>query len=109
MNRRLRQDPDLGGMPNHRLDTLSELKLVGRSLYADIKERGAVLADGEVNPSVEAHRKNAHEQLCFLSTIAELKRVQKSDAVDLVSLMAQQAETVETDESAEPEKPPANF
>jgi hypothetical protein len=28
MNQRLRKDPELGGIPAHRLDTLSELKLV---------------------------------------------------------------------------------
>src|SRR5690242_16915774 len=83
MRRRLRQDPELGGVPAHRLDTLSELKLVGRNLYTDIKLRGAVLPSGEVNPSVEAHRKNAHEQLCFLSAMAELKQAQKSEPVDL--------------------------
>jgi hypothetical protein len=40
MNQRLRKDPELGGVPGHRLDRLSELKLVGRTLYADIKQRG---------------------------------------------------------------------
>jgi hypothetical protein len=89
MNQRLRKDPELGGIPAHRLDTLSELKLVGRTLYLDIKQRGAVLATGEVNPSVEAHRKNAHEQLCFLSAIAELKQAQASKPVDIFEWMNQ--------------------
>ena len=88
MKRELRKDPELGGVPAHRLDTLSELKLVGRALYANIKQRGAVLASGEINPSVEAHRKNAHEQLCFFSAIADLKRAQIPEPTDIVALMA---------------------
>ena len=102
MKRELRKDPELGGVPAHQLDTLSELKLVGRTRYGDIKKRGAVLADGAINPSVEAHRKNAHEQLCFFSAIADLKRAQIAEPTDLVALMAGAAESVEPEQPADP-------
>lgn len=55
---------------------MAELKLIGRDLYADIQRRGVILPDGLVNPAVEAHRKNAHEQLYSLSVYTELNRTQ---------------------------------
>ena len=81
---------------------MSELKLVGRALYANIKQRGAALASGEINPSVEAHRKNAHEQLCLFSAIADLKRAQIPEPTDIVALMAGAAESVEPEQPADP-------
>jgi hypothetical protein len=62
-------------------------------LYRDIKRRGVILPDGSsVNPAVEAHRKNAHEQLYSLSVYAEVNCAQQAEsAIDLVSLMARPA------------------
>jgi hypothetical protein len=61
--------------------------------------------DDQVNPAVEAHRKNTHEQLCFLDKIAELRRAQASDPRDLVAAMAAAdvAATVEPERSGESE------
>ncbi|MBV8807346.1 MAG: hypothetical protein JO033_01615 [Acidobacteriaceae bacterium] len=73
-------------------------------MYADIKRRGVILRDGEVNPAVEAHRKNAHEQLYSLSVFTELNRSQTAgEATDIVALMAHAAEPVESEQLVQPE------
>jgi hypothetical protein len=104
IQRTLRKDKNLNSLSVYQRGTLAELKLIGRELYADIKRRGVILPDGSVNPAVEAHRKNCHEQLYSLSVYAEVNRARQGEAVDLVSLMVQPvagAETVEP--AAEPE------
>ena len=76
--RTLRLDKSLNGLSRFQRGTLAELKLIGRDLYTDIKRRGVILPNGEVNPAVEAHRKNAHEQLYSLSVYTELNRSHQS-------------------------------
>jgi hypothetical protein len=60
-----------------------------------------ILPTGEVNPAVEAHRKNAHEQLYLLSVYTELNCTQNSKAVDIVAEMARDVEATEAVESGE--------
>ena len=47
--RTLRLDKTLSGLSRYQRGTLAELKLIGRDLYNDIKRRGVILPDGEVN------------------------------------------------------------
>jgi hypothetical protein len=84
MNRRLRQDENSAGVPMHLLSSLAELKLVGRDLYVHFKERG-VMRDDDVNSAIEAHCKNAQEQLCFLDKI-EAPTAPKSPHLPTVSV-----------------------
>jgi len=100
--RTLREDKNLKGLSLYQRSALAELKIIGRDLYADIRKRGVMLPNGEVNPAVEAHRKNAHEQLYSLSVFIELNRTQSSEPIDLVAQMAQH---IEASEPVEPEKP----
>jgi hypothetical protein len=100
--RTLRLDKSLSGLSRYQRGTLAELKLIGRDLYKDIKRRGVILPTGEVNPAVEAHRKNAHEQLYSLSVFTELNRMQASEPTDLVAMM----QHIEPTESDEPESQP---
>jgi hypothetical protein len=104
--RKLRTDKTLNGFSPYQRGTLAELKLIGRDLYTDIKRRGVILPDGQVNPAVEAHRKNAHEQLYSLSVYTELNRAEHSEPLDLVAQMAQHIETVEPVEPATPDGDP---
>jgi hypothetical protein len=104
MQRMLRQDENLAGVPMHLLSSLAELKLIGRQLYAHIKAQGAIRKDDAVQPAVEAHRKNAHEQLCFLNTIAELRRAQTSEPRDIVAFMEQPDTAEVVQEGSEPEE-----
>jgi hypothetical protein len=103
INRRLREDKNLRGLSRYQRGTLAALKLIGRELYADIRRRGVILPDGTLNPAVEAHRKNAHEQLYSLSVYIDVNRAQQSGEVDLVAVMAgaDAAETVQP-ETPEP-------
>jgi hypothetical protein len=93
--RTLRLDKGLKGLSRYQRGTLAELKLIGRNLFADIRRRGVMLPDGTVNPAVEAHRKNAHEQLYSLSVYAEVNRAHQAEPLDLVAAMAAQADTAE--------------
>jgi hypothetical protein len=92
MVRRFSKDPMYSGLPAPQRVTLSELKLIGRDLYLDIKRRGVMLPDGTVNPAVEAHRKNAHEQLVSLQVFMQLNNQSTSQPVDLVAEMARAIE-----------------
>lgn len=83
---------DISVLSLYQRGTLAELKLIGKDLYSDIRRRGVILSSGEVNPAVEAHRKNAHEQLYSLSVFTELNRSEASQPVDLVAEMAAHAE-----------------
>jgi hypothetical protein len=101
VHRTLRKDGTLTKLSLYQRGTLAELKLIGQELYADIKRRGVILPDGEVNPAVEAHRKNAHEQLYSLSVYTEVNHVHASEHTDIVALMADKAETVEPEPPSE--------
>jgi hypothetical protein len=104
----LRKEQTLKHLPDYQRTTLSELKVVGRYLYEDIQDRGVMLPNGEVNPAVEAHRKNAHEQLYSLSVFTELNRTDQTEPTDIVAMIATGAEleTVESAESPEHGAPP---
>ena len=116
--RTLRLDKTLSGLSRYQRGALAELKLIGRDLYADVKVRGVILPTGEVNPAVEAHRKNVHEQLYSLSVFTELNRTHSSEPIDLVAQMAGhiEAEPIQSEpaagageapvESGEPATPP---
>jgi hypothetical protein len=97
----MRKDKSLNGLSLYQRGALAELRLIGQDLYRDIKRRGVILSDGTLNPAVEAHRKNAHEQLYSLSVYAEVNRAQTSKPVDIVALMAQ-ADAVETVDREQP-------
>ncbi|MBV8772685.1 MAG: hypothetical protein JO166_10220 [Deltaproteobacteria bacterium] len=98
INRRLREDKNLRGLSRYQRGTLAALKLIGRELYADIRRRGVILPDGSVNPAVETHRKNAHEQLYSLSVYIEVNRAQASKPVNIFEWMNQ------ADSACEPEQ-----
>ena len=112
--RSLRLDKNLNGLSRYQRGTLAELKLIGRDLYADIKRRGVILENGEVNPAVEAHRKNAHEQLYSLSVFTELNRTQQGPAdielspaeCDEIIAAGTRAESL-SESAAVPQAPPA--
>jgi hypothetical protein len=82
---------------------LAELRLIRGELMADIRRRGAMLPDGTVNPAVEAHRKNIHEQLYSLNVYAGVNSAQASKPVDIFTLMNQDVDKVETAEPVPPE------
>jgi hypothetical protein len=88
----MRKDRSLNSLSIYQRHTLAELRLIGQDLYADVKQRGVILPDGVVNPAVEAHRKNAHEQLYSLSVYAEVNRSHKAEPLDLIAQMAQPVE-----------------
>jgi class 3 adenylate cyclase len=66
MKRLLRKDSGLSGVPSHRLDTLSELKLVGRSLVRIGVDSGPVVvgagAGNDTDVFGEAPNISAHVQ-----------------------------------------------
>ena len=100
----MRKDKSLNSLSLYQRGALAELKLIRDDLLADIRRRGAVLADGTINPAVEAHRKNVHEQLYSLSVYAEVNRAHASEPFDLVRALsdAQVAEADAGNQAADP-------
>src|SRR5690348_10013793 len=86
-HRTLRNDKALQGLSFYQRSGLADLRLIRKKLMADIRRRGVMLPDGTVNPAVEAHRKNLHEQLYSISVYANVNRVQTSEP-DLVAQLA---------------------
>jgi hypothetical protein len=47
VSRSLRKEKTLNNLPEYQRSTLSELKVIGRDLYADIRRRGVMLRHGQ--------------------------------------------------------------
>jgi len=103
-----RKDPNVKGLPVYQRSTLAELRLAGRDLYADIRRRGVMLPTGEVNPAVEAHRKNAHEQLYSLSVYTDLNRAHSQSAIELTPAECDEIIAAGTREESVNENAPAD-
>jgi hypothetical protein len=92
VQRQMRRDKSLNALSVYQRGVIAELKLIGKDLYLDIRRRGVMLPDGTVNPAVEAHRKNCHEQVYSLSVYTDVKASEASAVVDIVAAMATRSE-----------------